>query len=264
MRASIGSPPVPSTIAGSGEARSGHARTGDRPPRSKNPSRSGWTVAGVAATAFLVLAFAVPSLPEEWRSPFGRDRGSEGNRIVAEATPALGTAPTSLRIPAIGLDAVVRPVAGDDPLPFPPGPSIVGWDAAGAAPGDGGNVVMAGHNDYWSTGPAVFWGPSQIAPGGRVEVVAGDGTIYVYEVKSGRSYPAASLSREQLNEIVGPTGEESLTLITDSGEFDYSASRYVDRLVVRAVLVERLPGADASPTASQTTPAPFTARPTPR
>ena len=46
-----------------------------------------------------------------------------------------------------------------------------------------------------------------------------------------------------LDEIVGPTGRDTLTLITCGGTFDFANGRYLQRTVVRA---DRVPDANAT------------------
>ena len=43
-----------------------------------------------------------------------------------------------------------------------------------------------------------------------------------------------------IEEIVGPTGDSALTLITCGGQFDYSNGHYISRTVVRCTFSEKL------------------------
>jgi hypothetical protein len=58
-----------------------------------------------------------------------------------------------------------------------------------------------------------------------------DGTVYQYAVSSKIQYDAATAPVDQ---IVGPTAEETVTLITCSGTFSQSSHQYDKRLVIRA------------------------------
>ena len=50
-------------------------------------------------------------------------------------------------------------------------------------------------------------------------------------------YELAELISAAIQEIVGDTGQESLTLITCGGVFDPATGEYLERMVVRAVRV---------------------------
>jgi sortase (surface protein transpeptidase) len=96
---------------------------------------------------------------------------------------------------------------------------------------------MGGHVDYWDTGPAVFAHLADLQQGSLIEVTDAAGKGYDYAVAWVRAYPTAELTSNQLREIVGPTENPSLTLITCGGAFDSSRGEYSMRLVVRAELV---------------------------
>ena len=143
--------------------------------------------------------------------------------------------PLALRIDAIGVDAVVE--AGeivDGQLSEPSGPWVVRWYRETARPGDNDNVVIGGHLDYWSVGPAVFWRLGSLVPGSAVDVIDTAGNTFAYRVDWLRTYPASALTPEQLRTIVGATDAPSLTLITCAGQFDSASGMYPARLVVRA------------------------------
>jgi hypothetical protein len=146
-----------------------------------------------------------------------------------------GFTPVELVINKIGLDAPVE--AGsivDGVMQDPSGPWVVAWYDALGKVGEGGNVVMAGHVDYWDTGPAIFQGVPSLAPGDVISVIGEDGEEYDYQVEWAQLFDVATqLTPEVIQkDIVGDTGKESLTLITCGGEFD--GQEYLQRFVVRA------------------------------
>jgi sortase (surface protein transpeptidase) len=126
----------------------------------------------------------------------------------------------------------------------PSGPWVVSWYNQLGKIGEGGNVVLAGHVDYYNAGPdgtpgpAVFWSVRDLPAGDIIRVVAEDGKNYEYAVQWTQPYAAAELTPDVIqNDIVGDTGQEALTLITCGGDFDPSTGEYLQRWVVRATQV---------------------------
>lgn len=113
----------------------------------------------------------------------------------------------------------------------PTGPWVVAWYENLGAIGRAGNVVMAGHIDYWNVGPAVFYNLSTLEPGDEVVLSGDDGKTYPFAVEWVRQYDSASMP---LEEVAGPTEGQSVTLITCGGAFDYASGLYLQRTVVRA------------------------------
>jgi sortase (surface protein transpeptidase) len=148
--------------------------------------------------------------------------------------------PVSIQIDAVGVNGPVetREIV-DGELETPSGPWVVAWYRQTARPGELGNVVMGGHVDYWNIGPAVFFNLGTLEEGEEIEVTDAAGNAYDYAVEWIRAYPVAELTPGQLREIVGPTEDPSLTLITCGGAFDPGRGEYLMRMVVRAARVER-------------------------
>ncbi len=117
----------------------------------------------------------------------------------------------------------------------------VAWYNFSAHPGSGSNAVFAAHVDYIRVGPAVFWNLKDLEPGDLIRVQLGDGTQYTYAVDLKQQFDAATAP---VNDIVGPTGEEIITLITCGGTFDSATHQYDKRLVVRA---KRVPNDTPAP-----------------
>jgi LPXTG-site transpeptidase (sortase) family protein len=120
----------------------------------------------------------------------------------------------------------------------------VAWYDFSAHPGFGSNAVFAAHVDYIHVGEAVFWNLKDLQPGDLVRVQLADGTEYKYAVSFKQQFDAATAP---VNDIVGPTPKETVTLITCGGTFDSASHQYDKRLVVRA---ERI--ADGIPAAGPT------------
>jgi len=156
-------------------------------------------------------------------------------------TPAhvQGVAPVALQIDSVGVDAPIEiGSVADGAMQDPSGPWVVSWYEPLGKIGEGGNIVMAGHVDYWNVGPAVFWDVRNLPAGDVIRVVGEDGKNYEYAVQWTQPYMAAELTPEVIqNDIVGDTGHETLTLITCGGDFDPASGEYNQRWVVRADLI---------------------------
>ncbi len=154
------------------------------------------------------------------------------------AEPVRGVLPSAIRIDKARVDAEVETVEiVDGVMQDPTGPWVVSWYQETAKPGEEGNTVMAGHVDYWDVGPAVFYNLKDLSQGEEIQVIGEDDTVYTYAVDWMETYTVADLTVEDLNEIVGPTDDPSLTLITCGGAFDAATGEYLSRTVVRATRV---------------------------
>jgi len=138
--------------------------------------------------------------------------------------------PTSLRIPAIGVEQpeLLRlGVAEDGTAEVPQDFARVGWFDRGATPGP---TVLLGHVDS-RAGPAVFVDLRDLRPGDVIEVGYSDGTRQAYVVERTRQLPKDAFPTF---EVFGATPGDVLRLVTCAGEFDDGARSYVDNLVVDA------------------------------
>ena len=116
---------------------------------------------------------------------------------VAVPEPELveGVAPVALQVDSVGVDAPIE-LGGvvDGVMLDPSGPWVVSWYEPLGKVGEGGNVVMAGHVDYWDVGPAVFWDIRNLPAGDVIRVVGEDGKNYEYAVQWIERYDAAQLT----------------------------------------------------------------------
>jgi len=160
---------------------------------------------------------------------------------VAAPTPehVEGVAPIALQVDSVGVDAPIElGDVVDGIMQDPSGPWVVSWYEPLGKIGEGGNIVMAGHVDYWNVGPAVFWDVRYLPEGDVIRVVGEDGKNYEYAVQWTQSYMADQLTPEVIQkDIVGDTDQETLTLITCGGEFNPDTGEYNQRWVVRANLI---------------------------
>ena len=184
-------------------------------------------------------AVATPSPGSAGIRPTGvGDVPSTGSRRPGPANVALErmrtdvVAPVGLTVEAAGIDAGIETLrVVDGAMQDPTGPWVVAWYENLGSLGTAGNVVMAGHIDYWNVGPAVFYNLSTLEAGDEIVVTGDDGNAYPFAVEWIRQYDSASIP---LDEVAGPTEEQSLTLITCGGAFDYTNGHYLQRTVVRA------------------------------
>jgi LPXTG-site transpeptidase (sortase) family protein len=138
-----------------------------------------------------------------------------------------------LVIPIAEIDApvVVKGVDNAGVMQAPDNAFDTAWYDFSAKPGWGGNAVFSGHVDYVDVGKAVFWNLKDLSQGDIIEIRMADGATYQYAVNFREQYDAATAPVDQ---IVGPTPAETITLITCSGTFNSSTHQYDKRLVVRA------------------------------
>jgi hypothetical protein len=105
--------------------------------------------------------------------------------------------------------------AGDLEMPPLPAQNLAAWWDGGAAPGQDGPAVIAGHVDN-ASGPLVFWNLRLLRPGDVVETEPGNLRFTVTAVTqvSKAVFPTTS--------VYGPTKDPELRLVTCGGTFDPS------------------------------------------
>lgn len=160
--------------------------------------------------------------------------------IENDVRPELLAAPVvSLSIPAMNIVAPLVPmgVRPDGYMDLPNSPHEVAWYQFTSKPGMGGNAVFSAHVDYINYGPAVFWNLGKLQTGDTIMVRLRDGSLINYVVSATSKVPLEQLD---VAATISPTSQESITLITCSGEF--SLGNYSHRVVVRAVRTSAQPG----------------------
>ncbi|RKN21512.1 class F sortase [Micromonospora musae] len=148
--------------------------------------------------------------------------------------PLPQSAPTLVRIPAIGVRAEIVPIGADATgvLEVPPldRPALAGWYRHGVSPGEAGNAVLVGHVDS-PTGPAVFFHLGRLRPGDTVRVSRADARVATFTVDRVSNYAKDSFPTDQ---VYGPAESSGLRLLTCGGRFDEQTGEYVDNVVVFA------------------------------
>lgn len=114
----------------------------------------------------------------------------------------------------------------------------VGWYEASGKPGQGGTMMIDGHNG----GPhvhGVFKDLPSLAVGDIIKVERGDGAVYNYKVVENKAVLLSEANKYMSTAARSPeAGRESVTLITCTGEWSQSQQTYLSRQFTRAVLLE--------------------------
>ena len=114
----------------------------------------------------------------------------------------------------------------------------VGWYEGSGKPGQGGTMIIDGHNG----GPhvlGVFKNLPNLVEGDVIKVERGDGVVYKYSVVENVSVSLDESDAYMAKAAKSPVaGVESVTLITCTGEWSQSQGTYLSRQFTRAILVD--------------------------
>lgn len=211
-----------------------------------------WRAAGAAVVVVLALVGAglvgaslksvpAPRPPQPVAAPASTgpaaaDVPSPGaDPDVAAATGLARSAPTTITIPRIGVDASIMSLGTnpDGTVQVPPleRAQLAGWYEPGPSPGEIGNAVIVGHVDSAEMGPAVFFSLGALQPGDTVTVTREDGQQATFTVESVKAYPKTEFPTEQ---VYGPGDRPGLRVVTCGGVFDEAVGSYPDNVVVFA------------------------------
>ena len=174
--------------------------------------------------------------PEASRRPAGRPDGrNEGRRKAAEVVELDYSRPVRISIPRIDTTSSLVELGLDERgvMETPEPVDKAGWFRPSPPPGIPGATVIAGHVN-WNQAPMVFFKLGSLRPGDRVEVERADGVTTVFEVNRVDSFPK---DRFPTAEVYDNPPRSELRLITCGGEYDESANRYLENIVVWAEIV---------------------------
>ncbi len=149
------------------------------------------------------------------------------------APPLPAAAPVEVLLPGAGEPVPLLPVGAlaSGALQLPERPTVLGWYAQGAVPGDAaGSAVLAGHVDSAEYGSGPLEQLYAVDLGEVVEVVDAAGERHRFAVTSRTSYRKAALPAE----VFRTDGPPQLALITCGGAFDEKTGNYADNVVVLA------------------------------
>jgi hypothetical protein len=162
---------------------------------------------------------------------------SDSDLLTLTLPPILRAAtPTRIRIPGIRVNAPLTAL-GLDPtgrLAAPPERSrnLAGWYRGGAAPGEFGTAVIAGHVDN-RQGPAVFYNLGALKRNEEVDVDRSDGMTAVFTIDAVEAFEARSFPNAK---VYADTNRAELRIITCGGGFDKRHGHYQGNVVVFAHL----------------------------
>jgi sortase (surface protein transpeptidase) len=146
---------------------------------------------------------------------------------------ARGAVPVNIAIEAIDVDAsieVLEIIGGE--MQQPTGATDVAWYKESARLGEPGNVLLAGHLNYWGVPEGVFFALAQLKEGDAVELMGDDDASYRYIVQWSEDFPS---DEEPPEEALGQTDEQVITMITCGGEWNAGRAEYDHRTLVRAI-----------------------------
>jgi sortase (surface protein transpeptidase) len=170
-----------------------------------------------------------PLLPNQWMGVFDE-------RLLLDYVK--GVKPAGIKIDAINVNANIEmlEILNGEMQP-PTNENDVGWYKESGRLGVPGNVMFAGHVNWYNTPVAVFGHIGELQKGDKIEVTGTDGETFFYQVKWVKNFPAFE---EPPKQVVGGTSKKVLTLITCGGEWDPTVGLYNERTVVRAEIVDDL------------------------
>lgn len=159
------------------------------------------------------------------------------------------SAPTAMRIPAIGLSVRVGELGtnADGTVEVPTDFAKAGWFRLGPSPGQLGSAVILGHVDSYQ-GPAAFFRLRELHAGDEVDVQLANGSTARFLVRSVETY---AKDRFPSRLVYAPHGDQALQLVTCGGVFDPSVRSYRSNVVVFTTLAGTHQNAGRAPALAQ-------------
>ncbi|WP_410984243.1 class F sortase [Bacillus cereus] len=146
-----------------------------------------------------------------------------------EHTPTKKNHPTHISFPIKQANAPIFEVGVDDDgrMQTIADANSIAWYGKGAAPGETGNTILAGHRD-WKGDIGIFQYLEDIQLEEPVAITLEDGTTKTYLVAEKQSF----YEEDVPSYVMSQEGENRITLITCTGQFDKAKRSYVKRLIV--------------------------------
>ncbi len=146
--------------------------------------------------------------------------------------------PNKLTIMSIDIvDSKIAPVGikMDGSMDVPVDPKIVGWYKNGPLSGQVGNIVLAGHYDWYNGVKGVFYKLNNVKIGDKI-TISNDNLALDYIV-----YETVYVPNDEINAVsvaFRNSTKQELTLITCGGVWDNVSKSYDKRFLVKALLVD--------------------------
>ena len=213
-----------------------------------------WAIWSVLGILFLVFFIRVATFESSY---YSEKDGSEREVVETESQEELieveptkeekneytvaPDRPRYLSIEKIGADkARVLPMGINEKgeLGTPNNIFDVGWYVDSGKPGEGGTMVIDGHNG----GPhvhGIFKKLPELKEGDIIKIERGDGKVFKYRVKENVTVALEEADKYMSTAARTPEpGKESVTLISCTGEWSQTQKTYLSRQFVRAVIEE--------------------------
>lgn len=175
----------------------------------------------------LILSLALSFLPIQVNYQVTTPR----NQVLSSRVSCSASAVTRLKIPKIGVDAVIEDVGllPNGEMGVPGNTTNVGWFSLGTRPGEIGSAVITGHVNLETGAAAVFTNLNQLVVGDKLLVENGKGVVAPFVVREKRSFDPG-----YADEVFTSSSGSHLNLVTCEGVWNNVQKSYSKRLVVFA------------------------------
>lgn len=217
-----------------------------------------WSIWGLVSLLFLIFLIRVAAYEATYynekdgteRAVVASQDGDEDEEELIEIEPTeeevreytvAADRPRYLTISKLGINRTrVLPmgVNAKGELDTPRNIYDVGWYEGSGKPGQGGTMVIDGHNG----GPHAYGVLKKLPSLGEGDIITverGDGAVYNYKVVENTEILLDEANSYMSTAARSPeAGKESVTLISCTGEWSQQQGTYLSRQFVRAVLTE--------------------------
>ena len=215
-----------------------------------------WAVWAVVGVLFLIFFIRVVSFEASYYSEKEGSERAVVEEVEVEEEELIEVAPTEeevheytvaldrpryLTISKLGINkarVLAMGVNTKGELATPNNIFDVGWYEGSGKPGQGGTMMIDGHNG----GPhvkGVFKSLPDLVVGDIIEIERGDGRIFKYKVVENKEVLLTEADAYMTVAAKSPeAGKESVTLISCTGEWSQTQGTYLSRQFARAVLLE--------------------------
>lgn len=113
-----------------------------------------------------------------------------------------------------------------------------GWYNASGKPGQGGTLVIDGHNGG-PTKVGIFKYLPNLVKGDIIKIERGDGAVFTYSVVENATVPLDESDAYMATAMKSPVeGKESISIISCTGDWSSQRKTYLSRQFTRAVITE--------------------------